>query len=450
MNAEINQPIKHAPRELLGPRTYFTLLDKKNIQQRNDWKIYKNEIDRFLKVLLLTKKTIVVAGSALCSEESLEYFSEQGKYIFLKNGIIKPALQSKFNTFNDLFEDAKDNKNLNISHEVNDFFSNNISEIIGWDLARCSKWLHEQLRDQIIRKSSYFRKYCSKSGYRSEVLFLSIINEYEKSNVGLFYDRERLSRIFESNFKQKVSSKLIQFTDILYYVSGAKAINCDTFLDKSNFTNSISIMYPNKNKLFLSDEDIFFNIVLEIVLSNISECTLNSDIISNLTFSEIIELRETNIFNNEGFMNKYDKCLMLAREFYHKKKKDKESIIDDISELSILSDELYRQFEITILNELGAFKSKQKIKKSIDYCFSLSSQLLGLFLIPVSIINLMFTDVQFNNLNYIKKCKNTFGTIKEKIIRLYIKNKYNDDAVLLSFFYEILKKHKSKYLKELI
>ena len=81
--------IKHLPANLIGPRTYFSLIDKNNISQVNDWNDYKKELDQVLKILLLTKDTIVVAGSSLCNDMAFDYFSNESKDALFKKGIIK-------------------------------------------------------------------------------------------------------------------------------------------------------------------------------------------------------------------------------------------------------------------------------------------------------------------------------------------------------------------------
>jgi hypothetical protein len=148
-----NKIIYTNPNDLRGPRSYFTLIDPNNFQSKDEWNISKKELERILKVLLLTKEKVVIAASHLITDEAFDFF--EGKEYLIKNGLIVPALRSEFRTFEELC--STKNISTNKNHII-DFFSSNITEVVSWDLDENAGWFTQTIENEITNEDSYLRR----------------------------------------------------------------------------------------------------------------------------------------------------------------------------------------------------------------------------------------------------------------------------------------------------
>lgn len=437
--------VKHIPDDLIGPRTYFSLIDKSNIKQVNDWNEYKKELDQVLKILLLTKDTIVVAGSSLCNDKAFDYFSDENKGILFEKGIIKPAIRSQFSSFSEVFEDRVISKKENLSQDINNFFSEKITEIVPWNLHENSNWYKNQISEQVFDSNSILRSNLRNIDPNAEKHFVNLMSKELKiaEQTGNHFDRDKVLMSIHKNFSGNANTAISQFLDLLYYISGSRVVNCENYVPQENLIY-YSHATMNFGKKIISDKSVFYNILTQIVLSDVYDNTFPIDIIQNISFKEIISLRESNKTKSKAFREKYEKCIKCAQNI--QSVNDKDTLMLNLQELTTLSGEIKFQFDNSIKKELSAFNSKVKISKGIDYVFEIASQLIGLFALPVSIISLIFNDAKLKETNQLKNIRAKTTSTKENLIRKYLKQNYSNDPVLLSFFNDIVNKHKENYL----
>jgi len=81
-----------SPNKLNGPRAYFTDFDHEIIKRTKNKKLLEKNIERKLKVLLLTKSNIVCAASHLKSDFAYKFFKKNN--ILLEENLIYPALRN--------------------------------------------------------------------------------------------------------------------------------------------------------------------------------------------------------------------------------------------------------------------------------------------------------------------------------------------------------------------
>jgi hypothetical protein len=73
------------PQTFKGPRAYFTNFDYRIVERTRNREKLRQDIERKLKILLLTKNTIVCAASHLTSEFAYQLFRENP--ILLNKGL---------------------------------------------------------------------------------------------------------------------------------------------------------------------------------------------------------------------------------------------------------------------------------------------------------------------------------------------------------------------------
>jgi hypothetical protein len=79
------------PATFHGPRAYVTDFDYTIVRFKNDLTKYRKDVERQLKVLLLTKQTVVCAASHLVNDFTYKIFKDNP--ILLTQKMIIPALR---------------------------------------------------------------------------------------------------------------------------------------------------------------------------------------------------------------------------------------------------------------------------------------------------------------------------------------------------------------------
>lgn len=161
------------PHNFNGPRAYFTNFDYRIIERtRNCEKLRKN-IERKLKILLLTKNTIVCAASHLTSEFAYRLFRENP--ILLNKALIIPALRQDKSDISDLFIEKKIPSAQ--KQEMVDFYRSEISKTVNWRLEENSAWFRDSFLRELKDKKSVLRRNLIKL---TDEQLQSIIKEIEK------------------------------------------------------------------------------------------------------------------------------------------------------------------------------------------------------------------------------------------------------------------------------
>lgn len=346
-----------------------------------------------------------------------------------------------------MFDDRIKNKKETLPNRINNFFSSVITEIVPWDLNENAGWFEAQVSKQVSEPISVLRRCLRKIGQNHEDTFVKLLSqELELSQQsGYYFDRDRISSIVKNNFNGTTAYiPISQFFDLLYYVSGSRVVNCENYVPQENliYYNHATMNFGQR---IISDKAVFHNIITNVILSNIYDNTFPIDIIKNISITDIIELRESNKNASQLFRRKYEQCLKVADNIQNIE--DKDNLLLNLQELNTLSEGIRSQFNQTIVGELASFKSKLKISKSVDYVFEIVSQLIGLFSLPVSIISLIFNDTQLRQRGLLKKIRENNTIAKDKLIRMYLKKVYKNDTALISFFNDIIRKHKENYMK---
>jgi len=440
--------IKYLPIKFSGPRTYFSLLDKNNIRLVENWTVYKKELDQILKILLLTKDTVVIAASALCTEKAFDFFSDdKDKELLFKQGLIKPALRSQFNTFNEVYQDRLLKKEELIPKEVESFFSNIITEVVPWDLNENSKWYANRIEEFICNNDSLLRKELRERFDGIDSKLVCVINEElrESRQENKYFDRDRVSDKIKKSFDKLAADSIIQYFDLLYFISGSRVVNCENYIPQENL---IYFSHSNfsYNKKVLSDKDIFYNVLVNIFLNSLYTNIYPIDVISNISYKDIFELRKKNTKKAQDFRNKYDLCLSKIENIKYAKEKD--VLLKSLNELNGISTSLREQFKLEITDELDAFKSSHRIGKVVDSIWELIFEAIGsVTKMPISIVNMILNNAKIKKIDYISNVRSKAIAFKENSIRVYIKNKYKNDPIITSFLEDIVNTHKQNYLR---
>ena len=351
---------KISPNNLSGARTYFTGFDNKSYINGN---LSQQSIvlERTLKTLLLTKNKILFGASHLKSNTAF-HFIEKNPEIF-SSGFISPALSNKHNG-------ALENAIGTHSKDKVDLYNSIFPEYIEWNLKDNTNWYRIKLRESFTTDNSLLM---------NSFKYTSITNI--KRIIEIIDDTDLLNREYTKKIELYIDKRDIQvfkkFKNLLYNVSGAKAVNCESALDQENMIYDYSEKDIESKNIFLSEIEIFNRLFIEQVFTSLDRLSPSTNLIDSLNFGEVLSIRK--ILNNSDFILEYNKLITLSSKIIEQKE-----YIDFYSllELTKISDELHSNFKVKIEEQIPFYIKKenrdQDNKIFFDSSFGLIKSLSGL------------------------------------------------------------------------
>jgi len=293
------------PTNLKIPRVYFTEFDRVTYSQvawtAEDVEEIKHNLERKVKLLGLIKGAVVIATSHLFESELAQEFIRENP-IVLEEGIILPALISKYKNFSDFLsakrEESKERAQYlgNNKEEINTLLSNCVDAVIKWDVNLTTKWFKQRLLQDLEDERSVLRFNLSTVPPPRIADVSSRIGELE------FPSRGEIYKIAKNSGNRILWTRLCDYTDLIYYLSGARAVNSEGVLPQENLIDfSVANLVRGKTKL--SDYEIFYRIFLSIIKDK-TQKFFPVEILDLLNFEDIVELRKTLL--HSGFVEKYD------------------------------------------------------------------------------------------------------------------------------------------------
>jgi len=329
--------IKIDPNNLNGARTYFTGFDTKSYITR-DKNVQQKILERTLKVLLLTKNKIVFGASHLKNDLALNLIEKEP--ILFEENLIIPALR---NEHDGNLKKITNNQKLDLSV---------FNTYVGWNLSDNTTWFKKKILDGFSYENSILRnnlKFTSKQNIKS------IIDMLDNPN---YFDRDISNEKIINYIDSKDLKSFNMYQNLIYNISGARVVNCESSLDQENMIYDYSLTDIEEKKVFLSEVEIFHRIFVEQVLNTIhkNNSLFNISFIDALEFSDIIDLREK--IDNTNFITKYNELILKSTELI--KQKDYIDLFS-LEELLSISENIHKNFKSDIEKEANKyFKMKNR------------------------------------------------------------------------------------------
>lgn len=326
---------KILPKDLIGPRSYFTDIDP------SDKNYDKHDAIQKLKLQLLTKEKIVVAASSLFHDIWMDIFKEYPELIpAIEDGIIVPAIRSEYNEISDFFESKRYSEYNKL------FFLDHVSQVVPWNKDDNTSWFKRYFINSLIDENSILRKQGILTHAQSDYLVLQLDNLIKQEPVeNRFLQRQHIEKSVKG-FKDDTRGFLLDYANLVYRLSGARVVNSEGHFPQSNLTQ-LKLL---GNEQSLSDEGIFWDIYIETVFSYLGTAIrLTPQRLKNLHFRDILSIRKS--FIDKGFSTEYDKLIGLVKKDV--KLSDPESLILHIQEISEITIRLRKAFSNRVENELS-------------------------------------------------------------------------------------------------
>jgi hypothetical protein len=288
------------PSDLSGPRSYFTDLDPQ------DKSVNLDQIQRKLKIQLLTKKTITIAASSMFHRIGYDFFrSNDGLAQAIQEGVILPAIRDEYTGINNFF-DAKEGPDFSLNSKA--FFSEKTAFFVKWSLSENTTWFHQTLVKTIADSPAPLRLNAGLTEMECHTLIANLDNLLLSKPIGQrFLSRDDVMKA--ASFLNETNLAYIDdLTNFIYRLSGARVVNSEGHFPQSNLT-SVKLV---GNENLLADDRIFWDLYIEAVTSYMTKAArLSCERLDQLTFNDIMKIRQ-DLFDAD-FANTYDKLLELSK-----------------------------------------------------------------------------------------------------------------------------------------
>ena len=429
------------PTDIKIPRVYFTEFDRVTYSQvawtAEDVEEIKRNLERKVKLLGLIKGVVIIATSHLFESELAQEFIRENP-IVLEEGIMLPALISKYKNFSDFLsakrEESKEREQYlsKDKDEINKLLSNCVDAVVKWDVHITKKWFKQRLLQDLRDERSVLRFNLSTVSPSLIVDVASHIRELESPSRGEIY-------IIAKNSGNKILwTRLCDYTDFVYYLSGARAVNSEGVLPQENLIDfSIADLVRGKTKL--SEHEIFYRIFLSIIKDR-TQKFFPVEILDLLTFEDIVELRKTLL--HSGFVEKYN--ILMEKTKQRVEIADTDQLILSIEELSQFENELHSIFTDTVVTEVNQIKRIDLQKRGLKVLTSIGSLLTfydtieSVIQLAVNVLSLLGLDTQ------IRQTGRRIQQNLQRIEKFVDRSSLNKKPLLLKFLAEVSKKYSSK------
>ncbi|MBT9145623.1 MAG: hypothetical protein DDT42_01497 [candidate division WS2 bacterium] len=431
------------PTDLKIPRVYFTEFDSITYSQvkwiAEDVEEIKRNLERKVKLLGLIKGVVIIATSHFFESKLAQEFIKENP-IVLEEGIILPALISKYKNFSDFLsakrEESKERERYlsKDKDEINTLLANSVNAVVKWDVDLTTKWFKQRLLQDLGNEKSVLRFNLSAVPLPVIGNVASCIRELESPSRGRIYD------IAKNSGDKILWARLCDYTDFIYYLSGARAVNSEGVLPQENLID-FSITDLARGKTKLSDYEIFYRIFLRIIKDK-TQKFFPVEILDLLTFEDIVELRETLL--HSGFVEKYNKLMEKTKE--RVEITDTEQLILSVDELSQFENELHLIFTDTVVTEVYQMKKIDLQKRGLKVLTSLGA-LLTFYGIIESMIQLTVNVLSLCGFNaQISQTERRMKQNLQRIEKLADRSSFDKKPLLLKYLADISKKYSSKLI----
>lgn len=419
------------PTNFHGPRAYITDFDPKIVQFKLNRESYKREVERRLKIILLTKNIVVCAASHLNNEFTYNLLKDNP--ILLEKNMIIPALRRDKQHITDYLDDMSVNNKL--KREIEGFYESYVKKVVDWELMENTSWFKANLLEALKDEHSVIRRNLPNL---SKEKLNSLVSEIEKNKI---LTREIVLEGI-STWSIKEQKILLNFVNLIYHMSGARVVNCESVLPQENYID-YSLTDFSKHRTTLSDTQVFLKIFFELAFEILHMNTLPTELLDVLSFEDIHYLRKP--IEKSSFREKYDELIQKSIQIIKGSETDFKSAAYNIEKPLEILKQVSKTFEENFQQELSEFmkkKHKETVKGLWKSSLSLGIGAAGLVpiigIIPTAFGLVNTSREVFVNLNQYFKSKKEMNNYdlylkkKERMLRQLIeKYQISEKSVLL-------------------
>jgi len=235
------------------------------------------------------------------------------------------------------------------------FYSDHVRNTVTWQLDENSGWFRDRFIADLQDGRSVLRRHFGKE---HEDAIDDLLCEIQKESL---LGRETIDRV-STGLPLKYRRLLQAYRELLYHVSGARVVNCESALPQENYID-YDLADLQQRRVRLSEEQVLWKLLVELVLDSLQRAVLPVDVLDSISFEDVMKIRQPLLMSD--FQEKYDE---LIRSVVAPPGADNLRILS-IDELEQIRSELARNFDEVIQKELPKFLKK----KAFQQCKQLAS-----------------------------------------------------------------------------
>lgn len=353
-----------------GARAYFTSFDNTIVEQQNDLVSFRKQIERALKILLLTKNNVVAGASVIISSEFVYDFFKENPILLSQNMII-PALRNDKSSVGEYAE------RLNVPNEkkqeIANFYDARVTNVVSWELMENSNWFKDTFLKGFAEPNSVILRNLKGVNQFQIQEFVKVIENEELfdkqivENAMLSFDKENTNfatwdkqkqgiENLLSNFSQTTKNIIRNYRELIYHISGARVVNCESNLPQENYID-YSLADMKERKTMLSELQVFWKVFLELFFETFNKPKIPIEILDLLSFEDIQKIRQPLL--ESGFADNYDNLVKKSINAVTENEPDK--LLLSIEELFSIKQNLNFYFKEVFDKELKSFEKSKNV-----------------------------------------------------------------------------------------
>jgi hypothetical protein len=329
--------------QFVGPRAYFTNIDHRLLEQQHVSLQLRRAVERELKVLLLTKQTVVCAASHL--KGRFAYDLVRANPVLLEKAMLVPALRNDRTNIADIFaDDAQHNP---LRDEMIQFYGERIHTVVGWDLVDNTSWFHTVTLHNLRDEQSVLRRNltCSDEAIIAEMI--AIVQNTPRMGRGV-YDR------CAALLSHQDRDVMLNFRDILYHMSGSRVIRCESHLPPATYID-FSHKDMAQGDVALDETSVFWKVFMEVAFESLQRPLLPVEMLDLLTFEDIYHIRQP--LHNSVFLQQYEQILQQATR--PRQQLDPLALVHDVDTMMQVREGLQHTFDAVFSHQRMPFVQRQ-------------------------------------------------------------------------------------------
>jgi len=306
---------------------------------------YKRNVERRLKIILLTKNIIVCASSHLPHEFAYNFFKDNP--ILLDKNMILPALRMDKTHIIDYLDDVKFKNSL--KEKMRNFYLEHSDKVVDWDLLDNATWFRTNFLESLKNGHSVIRTTLPNLPREK---WDSLLSKIENNKI--FSRKIILQGI--STWPLREQKIILNFVNLIYHMSGARVVNCESALPKETYVD-YSLTDFSKHRTALSETQVFLKIFFELAFETLYKNALPIELLDILTFEDIYYLRKP--IEESSFCKKYDELIQKSTQIIRGPEPDLGTLIDHIEEPLNTLEQITETFNEIFKQELPEFQKKK-------------------------------------------------------------------------------------------
>lgn len=343
---------------LIGPRAYFTDFDHRLVARCRNPALLRKRAERKLKVLLLIKGRVVCAASHLATKFAYDFFRDHPT--LLTTEAVTPAFRADKTDISELFA----RKRFLGRDDAVSFYSDHVRSTVTWKLEENSGWFRDRFIADLQDDRSVLRRHFGKE---HENAIVSLLKDIQRENL---LGREVVDRA-SKGLPMKYRRLLQTYRELLYHVSGARVVNCESALPQENYID-YDLADLQQRRARLSEEQVLWKLLVELVLDSLQRAVLPIEVLDAISFEDVMKIRQPLL--ESDFQGKYDELIRsvmppLGTEHLR---------VLNVNELEQIRGVLARTFDEVLHKELPNFLKKKALQESKQLASVTSSVALNL------------------------------------------------------------------------